>query len=385
MGGEPADAGGSYQMGFELRPLTADGGLDTSLDFKGGPHPVAQDPLYLMSCENRETANRMVKEGQYEQAVSQYSELIVKTRTLESEEDVIWNDEARVKVRTLRATAYLNLSLCFLKLEQWTHASNTATRSMQGDKDPPDPKEDVLPDDKKAKALYRRAQAQTEGFGNFDKALQDLRKAQEYAPEDKGIKEMLRKVEYAVKKTEKKADKKMAGFLNKEAKSGEGLFDDSLRPTPGEKPKDIRDIDEPKKLSEGLWVVPSAKEGAAREAAAQAAKSLGVSREDYVNEKGELDLEKLKAMIDNIKELDPQMYESLRDTVYGCLEERAQQAEEEAEAAATEEESAPQEAAESEAAAAAAPEEAAAPATEEAAASPDEGKADASAEEVAAA
>merc|ERR1719454_1596703 len=106
-------------------------------------------------------------------------------RSLESENDVRWDDTARLKVRELRAAAYLNLSLCFLKTEQWTHAINTATRALQGDKEPPDPKEDVLSPEKKAKALFRRAQAQNEGFGNFDKAKEDLEKALEYAPEDK--------------------------------------------------------------------------------------------------------------------------------------------------------------------------------------------------------
>lgn len=321
-------------MGFTLTPLTADGNLDTSLDFKGGPHPVAQDPLYRMACENRDTGNKLVKEAQYEPAVAQYSELIVKTRTLEGEQDVIWTDDARVQVRQLRATAYLNLSLCFLKLEQWTHASNTATRAMQGDKDPPDPKEDVLADDKKAKALFRRATAQIEGFGNFDKGLADLRKAKEYAPEDKAIEQMLRKCNYAVKKTEKKADKKMSGFLKKEAASGDGLFDDSLRPTEADLKK-VPELKEPKMLSEGLWVVPKEQEDAARDAVRQlvASEKLGplASASDAPSDSAEgaegakVDLAKLHATLEAIKESNPQLYEDLRHEVNTCLHERADQ------------------------------------------------------------
>eukprot|EP00929_Paragymnodinium_shiwhaense_P062901 TRINITY_DN3142_c0_g1_i1.p2 TRINITY_DN3142_c0_g1~~TRINITY_DN3142_c0_g1_i1.p2 ORF type:complete len:371 (-),score=131.14 TRINITY_DN3142_c0_g1_i1:144-1256(-) len=251
----PPPVAGGYNMGFRLEPLTADGDLNNALDFRGGRHKALKDPLYMMSCENRETGNRMVKEGQYEQAIAQYSELIVKTRTLEGEDDVDWDDDSRTEVCMLRATAYLNLSLCFLKTEQWTHASNTATRAMQGDKDPPDPKENVLPADKKAKALFRRATAQCEGFGNFDKALEDLRKAKELTPDDKGIEQMLRKCEIAVKKTDKAASKKMAGFLSKEVAEKGGLFDDSEeRSKKAHEPQ--KQPTEPMKLKDGLFIMP---------------------------------------------------------------------------------------------------------------------------------
>merc|ERR1719387_2994671 len=198
-------AGGGYQLGFELKPLNESGGLDTSGDFFGGPHPVEEDSLYKMALENREGGNKLVKEGQYEPAIGRYSEMIMQTRSLANEDDVVWTDAGRELVRSLRAAAYLNLSLCFLKTEQFQHASNTATRALQGDKEPPVPAENVLPADKKAKALFRRATAQCEGFGNFDKTLVDLRKAKELAPDDKAIEQMLRKCEVAVRKTTKAA------------------------------------------------------------------------------------------------------------------------------------------------------------------------------------
>ena len=39
-------------------------------------------------------------------------------------------------VRTLIHTAFLNLSLCFLKTNEYQHARNCATRAMEGDKEP---------------------------------------------------------------------------------------------------------------------------------------------------------------------------------------------------------------------------------------------------------
>merc|ERR1712187_422373 len=97
--------------------------------------------------------------------------------------------------------------------EQWTHASNTATRALQGDKDPPDPKEDVLAPEKKSKALFRRAQAQSQGFGNYAKASEDLKKALVLVPSDKAIEQEAAKVEKHLAKAAKAADKKLSGFL----------------------------------------------------------------------------------------------------------------------------------------------------------------------------
>lgn len=247
----------SYQLGFQVTPLTSEGQLDTSGDFSGGPHPAVNDTLYKMACENRDLGNSRVKDGDYEAAIARYSEMIMQTRALENESGIEWTEDDRNSVRQLRGAAYLNLSLCFLKGQQWTHASNTATRALQGDKEPPKPEEDVLSPEKKAKALFRRAQAQSQGFGNFEKACDDLKAALTHSPEDKAVQQELRKIEQQLAKAKKAADKKMTGFLSssKQAKSGEGIFDDSLRPSeePDNKPKPTPEV---KKLKEGLWWMP---------------------------------------------------------------------------------------------------------------------------------
>lgn len=296
-------------MGFQMHPLTNEGNLDTSLDGKGVPHSLERDMLYKLALDNRESGNRLVQESKYGEAIGRYSEAIMQLRSLEAEVDVRWDDAARLKVRELRATAYLNLSLCFLKTEQWTHAVNTATRAVQGDKDPPDPRDAVLPPEKRAKALFRRAQAQCEGFGNFDKARDDLRRALEDTPDDKAVQQMLKKCEIAVKKTTRIADKKMAGFLKKEAESGEGLFDDSLRPSAGaEKP---RKPAEPLKLKEGLWVMPEDKSKTSSSAA----------------EAGDIDYEGLGQEIAAMKHSNPEMYAKLREKVKELAEQKAEELE----------------------------------------------------------
>jgi len=119
---------GHYKLGFEFTPLTEDGNLDMSGDFNRGPHPIDQDPLFKMAEESRDQGNKLVKEGDHEGAIACYSDLIMKLRAVEQETDIEWNDAGHEAVNHLRAAAYLNLSLCFLKTQQWTHASNTATR-----------------------------------------------------------------------------------------------------------------------------------------------------------------------------------------------------------------------------------------------------------------
>lgn len=319
-----ASENAGYQLGFQLTPLTDAGELNLSGDFKGGPHPVDDDPLFKMASENRDVGNRFVQEGRYEEAIGRYSELIMQTRALENETDIQWTDASREQVRLLRAAAYLNLSLCFLKTKQWQHALNTATRAMQGDKDPVDPKEDVLPPEKKAKALFRRAQAHRDGFNRLDEALEDLKKATQFAPEDKAIQQELQRTSHAHGKVAKEADKKLAGFLagNKKVQSGKGIFSDDLRPTNTDGPKLPT---EPVKVSDGLWVVPDNEKVVAETAPGA--------------EKLDVDWDELGREISELKEEKPEVFASLKDKVKEMLEqemagEKQDELEEEAEAPA---------------------------------------------------
>jgi tetratricopeptide (TPR) repeat protein len=281
-------------MGFELKHVTEE--EYNKMCEPKPPHSVDEDPLYNMCVENKTNANKAVKEGNYDQAIASYSELIMQSRALEKEEDIVWDDEGagKKKVFQLRAAAYLNLSLCFLKQQQWTHASNTATRALQGDKEPADPEEDVLDDKQKAKALFRRAEAQMEGFGNFDKGREDLEAALKLTPDDKAIMQQLKKVQLAQKKVAKAADKKMTGFLNTEkAKKGEGIFSDKDRERDTSAPK----LKEPVKLQEGLWIAP---------------KDEDKEKETGGNNDLGLDYDELSREITEMKESAPETYAAMK-------------------------------------------------------------------------
>eukprot|EP00933_Yihiella_yeosuensis_P062674 TRINITY_DN6565_c0_g2_i2.p1 TRINITY_DN6565_c0_g2~~TRINITY_DN6565_c0_g2_i2.p1 ORF type:complete len:312 (+),score=112.14 TRINITY_DN6565_c0_g2_i2:75-1010(+) len=298
---------GGYQLGFQLTPVTDAGQLDTSGDWKGGPHPVEEDPLWRLSNTNRDNGNKLTKDGKYEEAVSRYSEMIMQTRALEGEEDVIWTEDGREKVRLLRAAAYLNLSLCFLKMKQWQHAVNTATRALQGDKDPVDPKEDVLDKEKKVKALFRRAQAQRDGFSNLDACVKDLEKAAELVPEDQPVQRELKAAKALLAKENKQADKKMAGFLKK--KDGDaGIFSEKDRERDTSLPEMPK---EPVKVSDGLWVVPK--------------------DEEKKVEDGELqiDYDELSREINELKEEKPEAFKELQEKMKTMMEEEVNQREKE--------------------------------------------------------
>ena len=56
--------------------------------------------------------------------------------------------------------------------------------------------------EKKAKALFRRAQAQRDGHNNSEEALKDLRKALKLAPDDKAIQQAVKILELECKSYE---------------------------------------------------------------------------------------------------------------------------------------------------------------------------------------
>lgn len=309
-------ATGAYTLGFTLTPLTNDGDLDSSGDFKGGPHPVERDSLYKMMEENRDGAKKLVEAVRHEEAIGRYSELIMQSRALENETDIEWTDAGRLEVRQMRAAAYLNLSLCFLKTKQWQHAVNTATRAIQGDKDPVDPNEDVLSAEKKAKALFRRSQAHRDGFDDLDKAVQDLKRAGEYAPEDKAIQLELQRVSVALAKVVKAADKKLAGFLSgsKKAQSGQGIFSEESRQRNTDAPQLPS---EPVKVSDGLWVVPDNDKIAAQ--TAPGSEKLGI------------DYEELGREISELREEQPEVYAELREKMRQAVEQELSESKDDSE------------------------------------------------------
>jgi len=178
-------------------------------------HPLEEDTLYKMVVECRELGNKLVKEEKYEQAVSKYSEIIYLVRQLETNPDtgIQWTKEDRKKIRVFVALAYLNLSMCFLKTEQWTHCVNCATRALQGDEDPPNEAHaNLLQPNQKAKAYYRRAMGRPSN--QEEDKMRDCEAGLKEDPGNGELKRLLGEMKNEAKKAEKKAKAGIAkGFL----------------------------------------------------------------------------------------------------------------------------------------------------------------------------
>lgn len=185
---------------------------------------------------------------------------------------------------------------------------NTATRAIQGDKDPVQKDDDVLPPEKKAKALFRRAQASAHGMLKTEDAAKDLEAALKLTPGDKAIQAELAKVTRGQKILEKEQKQKMSGFLanSKKAKEGEGLFEEKDRPTEEQlkaKPKGPKDI---VKMSEGLWIAPEQEEAPKPK-------------------ESEINFQELGQDIDKMKQSDPKLYNELREFVASKVQQVAEE------------------------------------------------------------
>merc|ERR1719198_1038948 len=128
---------------------------------------------------------------------------------------------------------------------------------------------------------------------------------------------MLKKMDIAVKKTERAATKKMAGFLSKTDKKGEGIFDEESRN------RDTSGVGmpaEPVKMSEGLWVVSKEQESAARRAAG--ADPIMSSRCKDGDDKIEFDEQELSREIAELQEEDPETFAELQAKVATYIREK---------------------------------------------------------------
>ncbi|CAD7927218.1 unnamed protein product [Amoebophrya sp. A120] len=188
------------------------------------------DSLWEMAEETKKLGNKYVKESRFADAIQRYSEVIMQCRGMKPE--VVKRKEE--EIRALIQSCYLNLAMCFLKAENWTHAYNTAHRALYGDEDPPNPKHDVLNSSQKAKALFRKCTAalnvldgvaeKTENFApatikvsptmaSIDK---DVTKALSYEPKDAELLKMQKTVRERLREEKKDEKARMKGFLGTE-------------------------------------------------------------------------------------------------------------------------------------------------------------------------
>uniref|UniRef100_A0A3Q4H4H7 peptidylprolyl isomerase n=1 Tax=Neolamprologus brichardi TaxID=32507 RepID=A0A3Q4H4H7_NEOBR len=134
--------------------------------------------------------NNLFKSQDWKGAVKKYSKAL---RYLEVCGEQV-EEEAQKKLEPTALSCYLNTAACKLKMQLWQEALDSCNEALELSEG-------------NTKALFRRAQA-WQGLKEYNKAMSDLKKAQETAPEDKAITNELKKVHLKIQE-EKEREKKI--------------------------------------------------------------------------------------------------------------------------------------------------------------------------------
>ncbi|CBJ25702.1 Heat shock protein 70 [Ectocarpus siliculosus] len=139
--------------------------------------------------KNKEEGTELFKGQNYRQAGARYSKALTHAAKMFD-----LNAEEQKEVHAVQLSLYLNLAQCYLKLQSWDQVVNNCTLALKLDAE-------------SSKALYRRAYARFTKK-DYDNAKTDLDKALAYAPGDKAVATLLKKVDSVLKKQQEK-EKKM--------------------------------------------------------------------------------------------------------------------------------------------------------------------------------
>ncbi|XP_066504685.1 peptidyl-prolyl cis-trans isomerase D [Hoplias malabaricus] len=158
---------------------------DSDFDFKD------VDKILLVAEDVKNIGNTFFKAQNWQVAVKKYSKAL---RYLEVCGDSLDDESAQKKLEPTALSCILNTAACKLKLQQWQEAIESCDEALELNQT-------------QTKALFRRAQA-WQGLKEYSKAMTDLQKAQQIAPEDKAILNEMLKVKQKVKE-EKDREKKI--------------------------------------------------------------------------------------------------------------------------------------------------------------------------------
>jgi tetratricopeptide (TPR) repeat protein len=141
--------------------------------------------------KNKDEGNELFKGGNFRPAAARYHKALTHIAKFFD-----LSPEDQVEVAALKLSLYLNLSQCYIKLENWDNALRNV--------------EDALAiDSNNSKAIFRRATV-LEAKKDYEKALKDFKRAEELTPQDKLICKAVERVSKLVQK-EREKEKKMWG------------------------------------------------------------------------------------------------------------------------------------------------------------------------------
>ncbi|CAL8261611.1 unnamed protein product [Lota lota] len=159
---------------------------DSDVDFKD------VDKVLSVAEDIKNIGNNFFKKQDWALATRKYSKAL---RYLEVSGEVLEEDEElQRKLEPTALSCTLNKAACQLKLSLWQETLDSCNQVLELN-------------ESNTKALFRRAQA-WQGLKDMDKAMADLKKAQEISPQDKAIAGEMKRVQIKVKE-EKEKEKKI--------------------------------------------------------------------------------------------------------------------------------------------------------------------------------
>lgn len=189
---------GEHKAGDEWGIAPNDGSGDVYPDFPEDSDVDFKDTDKLLSVAEdiKNLGNDFFKAQEWQSAIRKYSKAL---RYLErhgntKDDDNEYDDSVQKKLEPTALSCILNTAACKLKLKLWQEVIASCDEALQLNQT-------------NTKALFRRAQA-WQGLNEFNKAMIDLKKAQEIAPGDKAIGNEMLKVKQQVKE-EKEKEKKI--------------------------------------------------------------------------------------------------------------------------------------------------------------------------------
>ncbi|XP_056294923.1 peptidyl-prolyl cis-trans isomerase D [Pseudoliparis swirei] len=153
---------------------------DSDVDFKDA------DSVLSVAEDVKNVGNTLFKNQDWKAAVSKYSKAL---RYLEVSRELL-AEEAQQKLEPTALSCFLNTAACNLKMELWQEALDSCNEALELNQE-------------NTKALFRRAQA-WQGLKEKGKAMIDLKKAHDVAPEDKAIGNELKRVQLKIQEEKEK-------------------------------------------------------------------------------------------------------------------------------------------------------------------------------------
>ncbi|XP_062331703.1 peptidyl-prolyl cis-trans isomerase D [Osmerus eperlanus] len=157
---------------------------DSDIDFKD------VEKVLSVAEDIKNIGNNFFKNQDWQSAIKKYSKALRYLEVCEQLDD----EQTQQKLEPTAVSCILNTAACKLKLQLWQAAVDSCDEVLELNQS-------------NTKALFRRAQG-LQGLKEYSRAMIDLKKAQEIAPEDKAIGNEMKRVLLKVKE-EKEKEKKI--------------------------------------------------------------------------------------------------------------------------------------------------------------------------------